>query len=68
MLFSKITFYYFHMQQLFSFNTENDRPRKQGGLYALDIGKNIGPFLPKDIMPNNPKSISLLVGSEVKIV
>lgn len=56
------------MQQLSSFTSEIERPRKQGGLYALEIGKNIGPFLPKDIMPNNPKSISLLVGSEVQML
>lgn len=53
------------MEQIFSSNGYSDRPKKQGGLYSLDVGKNIGPFLPKDIMPNNPKSISLLVGTEV---
>ena len=52
------------MEQLFS-NGQADRPKKQGGLYSLELGKNIGPFLPNDIMPNNPKSIGLLVGTEV---
>lgn len=52
--------------RLFSNCEQSDRPKKQGGLYSLDLGKNIGPFLPKDIMPNNPKSIGLLVGTEVR--
>jgi hypothetical protein len=47
---------------------KENRPIKQGGIYSLDLGKNNGPFLPKDIMFNNPKSVQLLVGAEVVMV
>lgn len=53
------------MDHIFSTTPLSERPKKQGSLYSLDIGKNMGPFLPKDIMPNNPKSIGLLVGKEI---
>lgn len=38
---------------------------KQGVLYELSLGKNNGPYLIKDIMQTNPKSISLLAGAEI---
>ena len=47
---------------------ENSMPillNKQGIFYQIPLGKNNGPFLSKDIMHSNPKSISLLTGSEI---
>ncbi|CAK94025.1 unnamed protein product (macronuclear) [Paramecium tetraurelia] len=41
------------------------RPSKQGGLYSLNLGQNNGPYLPKDIMLTNQKSLKLLQGDEV---
>jgi len=38
---------------------------KQGVFYQIPLGKENGPFLSKDIMHNNPKSISLLTGTEI---
>ena len=55
------------MEKQYQTDKEN-RPTKQGGIYSLDLGKNNGPFLPKDIMFNNPKSVQLLVGAEVLIL
>lgn len=40
-------------------------PTKQGVLYELRLGKERGAYLPKDIMYDNPKSISLLAGSQI---
>ena len=40
-----------------------ERPKKQGVLYSIQLGKTNGPYLVKDIMLNNPKSIRLLVGN-----
>ncbi|EGR28797.1 hypothetical protein IMG5_168330 [Ichthyophthirius multifiliis] len=37
-----------------------ERPFKQGGLYSLNLGQNNGPYLTKDIMITNQKSLSLL--------
>ncbi|KRX02994.1 hypothetical protein PPERSA_03085 [Pseudocohnilembus persalinus] len=36
------------------------KPQKQGGLYSLNLGQNNGPFLTKDIMLTNEKSLGLL--------
>eukprot|EP01016_Furgasonia_blochmanni_P020513 TRINITY_DN2287_c0_g3_i2.p1 TRINITY_DN2287_c0_g3~~TRINITY_DN2287_c0_g3_i2.p1 ORF type:complete len:286 (-),score=66.35 TRINITY_DN2287_c0_g3_i2:111-968(-) len=36
------------------------RPQKQGTQYSLNLGQNNGPFLPKDVMITNPRSIQLL--------
>lgn len=44
---------------------ENKVPSKQGVLYELRLGKQSGAYLPKDIMYDNPKSISLLAGSQI---
>jgi len=43
---------------------ENLPPIKQGVFYQLNINKNSGPFLPKDIMHDNPKSNMLLTRIE----
>ena len=47
------------------FEKENKAPVKQGVLYQLSLGKDNGPFLTKDIMHNNPKSIAMLAGSQI---
>lgn len=47
------------------FNKENAIPTKQGALYELSLGKDNGPYLSKDIMYSNPKSIALLAGSQI---
>lgn len=39
---------------------ENWPPIKQGAFYQLNLNKNGGPFLSKDIMGNNPISNNLL--------
>lgn len=39
---------------------ENVAPTKQGVFYQLNLNKNSGPFLSKDIMYNNTKSNTLL--------
>ncbi len=39
---------------------ENQVPNKQGVFYQLNLNKNNGPFLSKDIMYNNPKSNNLI--------
>lgn len=44
---------------------ENRIPVKQGVLYELNLEKSQGPYLSKDIMHSNPKSISLLAGSQI---
>jgi len=40
-------------------------PTKQGGQYQLNLVTNQGPYLSKDIMHNNSKSISLLAGTNI---
>lgn len=44
---------------------ENLPPIKQGVFYQLNLNKNSGPFLAKDIMFNNPKSNMLLTNHEM---
>jgi hypothetical protein len=44
---------------------ENKIPTKQGILYELGLNKDSGPYMLKDIMQNNPKSISLLTGAQI---
>jgi hypothetical protein len=44
---------------------ENRIPTKQGVMYELNIDKHQGPYLHKDIMHSNPKSIALLTGSQI---
>ena len=44
---------------------ENRVPNKQGVMYDLNIDKDQGPYLRKDIMHSNPKSIALLTGSQI---
>ena len=44
---------------------ENKSPTRQGVMYELSIDKDQGPYLTKDIMHSNPKSISLLAGSQI---
>lgn len=43
---------------------ENWPPIKQGVFYQLNLSKNSGPFLSKDIMNNNPISNNLLTCKE----
>ena len=43
---------------------ENWPPIKQGVFYQLNLNKNSGPFLSKDIMNNNPISNNLLTCKE----
>lgn len=40
------------------------QPSKQGGLYSLNLGQNNGPYLTKDIMLTNQKSLGLLNGKD----
>ncbi|EAS01101.1 hypothetical protein TTHERM_00316540 (macronuclear) [Tetrahymena thermophila SB210] len=40
------------------------KPSKQGGLYSLNLGQNNGPYLTKDIMITNHKSLQLLNGKD----
>ena len=47
------------------FEKENHPPTKQGVQYRLPLGKSDGPFLAKDIMHSNPRSIALLAGSNM---
>ena len=47
------------------FEKENNPPSKQGVQYRLSLGKNDGPYLAKDIMHTNPRSIALLAGSNM---
>jgi hypothetical protein len=47
------------------FEKENKQPCRQGVLYELNLGKDNGPYLSKDIMFSNPKSIALLAGSQI---
>lgn len=42
-------------------NTFKEKPQKQGGLYSLNLGQNNGPYLPKDIMISNSKSMQLIL-------
>lgn len=52
---------------------ENHNPTKQGAFYELNLGififdklgKNNGPFLSKDIMFNNRKSMGLLTNLQI---
>jgi len=39
---------------------ENQPPTKQGVFYQLNLNKNNGPYLSKDIMYNNTRSNTLL--------
>lgn len=40
-------------------------PTKQGVMYGLNLDKEQGPYLSKDIMHSNPRSITLLAGSQI---
>jgi len=42
------------------FKKENNPPTKQGVFYQLNLNKNNGPYLSKDIMYNNVRSNTLL--------
>ena len=44
---------------------ENRIPGKQGVMYELNLDKDQGPYLSKDIMHSNPRSIALLAGSQI---
>lgn len=44
---------------------ENRGICKQGVMYELNIDKDQGPYLSKDIMHSNPRSIALLAGSQI---
>jgi septal ring factor EnvC (AmiA/AmiB activator) len=44
---------------------ENRAPFKQGVMYELNLDKDQGPYLSKDIMHSNPRSIALLAGSQI---
>ncbi len=43
---------------------ELPRPQKQGGLYSLNLGQNNGPYLSKDVMASNQKSLSLVASRD----
>ena len=47
------------------YGKENKAPSKQGVMYELNLDKSQGPYLSKDIMHSNPKSISLLAGTQI---
>ena len=47
------------------FKKENVAPVKQGVFYELNLSKNSGPFLSKDIMYNNPRSNNLLTNHAI---
>jgi hypothetical protein len=47
------------------FKKENLPPIKQGVFYELNLNKNNGPYLSKDIMYNNPKSNHLLTNQSI---
>jgi len=47
------------------YGKENRIPGKQGAMYELNLDKSQGPYLSKDIMHSNPKSIALLAGSHI---
>jgi hypothetical protein len=47
------------------FKKENITLTKQGPFYQLNLNKNSGPFLAKDIMFNNPKSNALLTNQHI---
>jgi hypothetical protein len=47
------------------FQKENQPPVRQGVMYQLNLDKEQGPFLSKDIMHSNPRSITLLAGSQI---
>ena len=47
------------------FEKENHPPSKQGVQYRLSLGIDDGPYLTKDIMHTNPRSIALLAGSNI---
>lgn len=44
---------------------ENKPPVRQGVLYELNLDRDQGPYLTKDIMHSNPRSITLLAGSQI---
>ena len=47
------------------FKKENLPPVKQGVFYELNLNKNNGPYLSKDISFNNPKSSQLLTNKTI---
>lgn len=47
------------------FKKENLPPVKQGVFYELNLSKNNGPYLSKDIMYNNPRSNNLLTNTAI---
>ena len=47
------------------FKKENRPPTKQGVFYQLNLNKNNGPFLSKDIMYSNHKSNNLLTNDDL---
>ena len=47
------------------FKKENRVPTKQGVFYQLNLNKNSGPFLSKDIMYSNHKSNNLLTNHDL---
>lgn len=47
------------------FQKENQIPRKQGAFYQLNLNKNNGPFLSKDIMFTNPRSTTLITNPDI---
>lgn len=47
------------------FKKENHPPTKQGVFYELNLSKNNGPYLSKDIMYNNPRSNNLLTNTAI---
>lgn len=47
------------------FNFDSNRPTKQGTKYGLSLGQNDGPYLVKDVMMTNQKSVQLLTGNQI---
>lgn len=47
------------------FNFVEQRPTKQGTKYGISLGQNNGPYLIKDMMVSNPKSIQFLTGNQI---
>lgn len=47
------------------FNFNSNRPVKQGTKYGLSLGQNDGPYLVKDVMMSNQKSLQLLTGNQI---
>ena len=61
----QIVFYYLFFLFFYMLGKENRVPNKQGVMYELNINKDQGAYLRKDIMHSNPKSIALLTGSQI---